>query len=188
MTIFVSLILLGCVHSIILNRQYFWLSIILVLVSLAVSWSSYLFPENILLQFAILMKPLFLLFTTVIIIEHVLKAKKVDLDILVGSVCAFILLGLTWALIYSTLHYFSPAAFISSSTGKAIHSDDLFYFSFTTITTLGYGDILPNIPIAKTLSTLEAIIGWFYMAILVAHLVSLHIMHSLLDQNVSDDN
>jgi len=71
---------------------------------------------------------------------------------------------------------FDPSSFVLQVS--KISSPDFFYFSFTTITTLGYGDIIAKSHTAKTAAMLEAITGQMYIAILVARLVSLHIVHS----------
>ncbi|ADN77282.1 Ion transport 2 domain protein [Ferrimonas balearica DSM 9799] len=91
----------------------------------------------------------------------------------VGSLALFLLLGLVWALIYLVILEFSPEAF--SGLEPRPWQDNLnraIYFSFVTLTTLGYGEITPTNAFAQAAVYLEAIIGTFYLAVVVASLVS----------------
>ncbi|MBY6186511.1 potassium channel family protein [Marinobacter hydrocarbonoclasticus] len=91
----------------------------------------------------------------------------------IGSLALFLLLGLIWALIYLVILEFSPEAF--SGLEPRPWQDNLnraIYFSFVTLTTLGYGEITPNNAFAQAAVYLEAIIGTFYLAVVVASLVS----------------
>jgi hypothetical protein len=86
------------------------------------------------------------------------------------------MLGVIWAVAYTTIAMSDPQAFtgIEQPDGRGWYSGWL-YFSFTTMTTLGYGDIVPVSAFARTLAYLQAIFGQFYIAVLVAGLVSAYI-------------
>ena len=104
--------------------------------------------------------------------KQVLLTGEVDLNIVVGSVALYLLIGMIWSIFYTILLEFSPAALAGFDPG--LWQDNMStttYFSFVTLTTLGYGDISPTTPIAQTLVVLEAITGMFYLAIIVASLV-----------------
>ena len=106
-----------------------------------------------------------------LILRDILYANKVTVDIIRGGICVYLLTGFVWALFYGIGVSFDPHAFSqplieAESYGKSI------YFSFTTLTTLGYGDIIPVSPWAKMLTNLEAIVGQLYPAILISILVS----------------
>lgn len=104
--------------------------------------------------------------------KQVLLTGEVDLNIVVGSVALYLLIGLIWSTFYTILLEFSPDAL--SGIDPSHWQDNMpltTYFSFVTLTTLGYGDISPATPIAQTLVVLEAISGMFYLAIIVASLV-----------------
>ncbi|WP_041054932.1 potassium channel family protein [Vibrio owensii] len=107
------------------------------------------------------------------LVRQILFSGKIDTNKLVGSVALFLLLGLMWTVAYLIVLELDPNAFHGL---VAIKWEDNFsnsaYFSFVTLTTLGYGDISPATPIAKTLVYLESIIGVFYMAVVVSSLVS----------------
>ncbi len=104
--------------------------------------------------------------------RRVLLTGHVDINIITGSVALYLIIGLIWATIYTLLVQLSPEAITGLEAGD--WSDILSamtYFSFVTLTTLGYGDISPVSPIARVLVILEAVTGMFYFAIVVASLV-----------------
>lgn len=108
-------------------------------------------------------------FTLGAMLGRVLTAKRVDFDILCGTAAAYLLLALIWAITYLIIETGWPGSF------SGLNRRDLtefLYFSLTTISTLGYGDILPVSPWARTWAGLQAAIGVFYMAAVVARLVN----------------
>jgi hypothetical protein len=114
------------------------------------------------------------------ILTSVLRAERVDADKIFAAICVLFLLGWFWSDIYVFVQGFGDTdAFrgIRGGSDGALKLD-LTYFSFVTLTTLGYGDITPATTFAQSLVTLEALTGQLYLAILVARLVALHILHS----------
>jgi hypothetical protein len=119
----------------------------------------------------------FYLYTTLVVLTHVLSAKKVTTDILYGAVCVYLMMGMTWMLAYRLIEEFHPGSFVFSegeSPGGLFEVVDLIYYSFVTLTTLGYGDMAPVSGPARSLAMLEATAGALYLAILIARLVSLY--------------
>ena len=105
--------------------------------------------------------------------KEVLLTGKVDFNIITGSVALYLILGLIWAIFYTLLLQHSPAAFQGLQPEHWINAlSTMTYFSFVTLTTLGYGDISPTTPMAEVLVILEAVTGMFYFAIVVASLIS----------------
>jgi hypothetical protein len=93
---------------------------------------------------------------------------------IVGAILLYLTIGLVFVALYSMVGAYSPNAFTGTTiTAHVSLPSDLVYFSFTTLTTLGYGDIMPVHPFARSLSNIEAIIGQVYPATLLARLVSL---------------
>ena len=99
---------------------------------------------------------------------------------MLGAVCGYLLIGLCWTMLYAALLQLHPDAFqfenhltapIGMNNQMSTSFSQLVYFSFVTMSTLGYGDIVPRIPIALTLTWTESVIGQFYLAVLVARLV-----------------
>ncbi len=104
------------------------------------------------------------------LLAHVLRPGQVDADRIFGAACIYLLLGITFALVYNALENHYPGSF---DEGK-LAMNDLVYFSFATLTTLGYGDISPDSDFARIIAVIEASTGVLYTAILVARLVSLY--------------
>lgn len=119
---------------------------------------------------------LFYLFTTMLAFEALFTGEEIDLNMIMGSICVYLLVGICWSIFYFFESIINPGAFngIDVEIGKSRFTD-LLYYSYVTLSTLGYGDITPVTPIARTLSFLEALFGQFYIAILVASFVGMHI-------------
>ena len=110
---------------------------------------------------------------------RVLFHGRVDANRLAGALSLYLLLGLVWTLMYLVLLTFDPQALEGLVFENWRHAfSDTAYFSFVTLTTLGYGDILPRDPLARFLAYLEAVTGVFYLAIVVASLVSIAIQEA----------
>ena len=122
---------------------------------------------------------LFLIAALVTINRKIFLVKKVNSDTIKGGISVFFLIGIVWALFYSIIATLDPQAFSQSGDNIDLF-DSIFYFSFTTLTTLGYGDITPVSDIARTLANLEAIVGMMYPAIYIARLVSLYTAQELI--------
>ena len=131
---------------------------------------SNLFPIAFLLLIQ-LIYILYLSIAAILILRDIFLSPKTTLDNIRGGVCVYLLIGFIWSLLYGITASLDTEAFSqpiieAESYGRAV------YFSFTTLTTLGYGDIIPVSPLAKMLTNLEAIIGQLYPSILMAILIS----------------
>jgi len=119
----------------------------------------------------------FLIQMLVMIWIHIEKENEVTLDLIMASACAYILIGLVWAYFYHFVEVLHPKSFTLPWTP----GDDLwdfYYYSFVTLTTVGYGDILALTKAARALSILEALTGQLYLAIMISRLVGLHASQS----------
>ncbi len=111
--------------------------------------------------------------------KQVLFTGAVDANRIIGAICIYLLMGLIWALMYLFIAQAIPGAF--NGVEQLVWYDnfaDVAYYSYVTLTTLGYGDISPVAPIARFLVYMEALVGVFYMAILVASLIGVGINES----------
>lgn len=109
--------------------------------------------------------------------KQVLFTGEIDNNKILGAICLYLLIGLIWAVLFTLIQLGFPDAFNNTIDSKLWFSlfPEFIYFSFVTLTTLGFGDISPHLPLARFLVYLEAIIGQFYLAILVASLVGSHV-------------
>jgi hypothetical protein len=117
----------------------------------------------------------FILLAILLIGNQIFKQNEVDIHIVNGGICLFLLIGFLWFNLYQIIFLVDQNAFQGlSKVSKADIYYQLLYYSFTTLTTLGYGDISPVHKFAMMLANLEAIIGLMYPAIFIARLVSLY--------------
>ncbi len=153
---------------------------VLILILLGLPWflSEWVFTESSETIFA---SVLFFLYITGTIINHILHSEKVSTDTLYGAVCVYLLLGLLWASIYSFLEHLSPGIIFVTNNSDVIGTltaNELIYYSYTTLTTLGYGDVTSFTPEGRIISVLEAIVGQLFLAFLVARLIAIYTLHA----------
>lgn len=104
--------------------------------------------------------------------KRILLKGEVNGNIIVGAIAVYVLLGLIWSILYLIVLEFSPTAF--NGMEHLLWQENFSrstYFSYVTLTTLGYGDISPAEPISRVLVYLEAMAGTFYMAVVIASLI-----------------
>ena len=105
--------------------------------------------------------------------RHIVGTQKVTHDTVRGGIAIYLLMGILWLVLYQITARLDPNAFNRSWETHEM-GGELLYFSFTTMTTLGYGDIVPTSQLARTLTSLQAIVGPLYLAVFIARLVSMH--------------
>ena len=148
----------------------------LVIAVLVVSVLSSLFDKAGLHMVHLLILLVYLISTTWLAAKQVLFSGRIDGNTIVGSICIFLLMGLVWAMLYLLILAIDPTSF--NGVVEADWYDNfsqLVYYSFVTLTTVGYGEITPALPVARFFAYVEAITGQFYMAILVASLVGVRL-------------
>jgi len=109
-------------------------------------------------------------------IQQIKNAQRVSSNILFATFCLYLIIGMFWGVLYTLLHEIHPEAYsgiLLESQSDPIHLFN--YFSFVTLTTLGYGDITPQTVGAASICQMEAIVGQFFTAVVVAWLVGMHV-------------
>jgi Ion channel len=129
----------------------------------------------------------FIGFTVTISLRFLFRADRVTHGTIWASLCVYLLLGIVWADVYSLLDYPNQGAFTERMELGGEGSVVPLYYSFVTMTTLGYGDISPLTPTARLLSSLQAVMGQLYLTVLVARLVGLHISQTRMTGNSAGD-
>jgi hypothetical protein len=123
---------------------------------------------------------LFLVVLVNMVLRHIFKEGPVNYYRIQGSIVIYMLTGIVWAFLFSLLELLVPGSF--TYTGSSVEVAEPFsqflYFSFVTMTTLGYGDMVPAHPIAKSLVIFEGMFGLLYPVIMIARLVSMEVEHS----------
>ncbi len=108
--------------------------------------------------------------------RQVAVGTEINPNRIVGAICVYLLLGVIWSIFYLVIEFFEPGSFRGlTEAASPTWNPDWLYFSFVTITTLGYGDITPVTQTARSFAFAEAVVGQFYIAVLVAGLVSAYI-------------
>ena len=121
-----------------------------------------------------LLMVLVLTFAIAQVLYRVMSARKVDFNTLCGGISVYLLLAVSWALLFRVIEGVQPGSFALPDEDIYANFNQFIYFSLSSLTTLGYGDIAPLTPVARIWSTLEAVTGVLYIAVLVARLVSLY--------------
>jgi len=121
---------------------------------------------------------IFLSAVLVFLVWAVFKAERVDADTVFAATAVFLLLGIVCAYAFMLVHAADPGAFSLTERDMADPAPALLHYSFTTLTTVGYGSISPMSKLARMISDLEAVIAQLYLAVILARLVSLQIEHS----------
>lgn len=166
------------------NQSTFLVALACSIAAIVVAAASHLFHLSQFLPIGHVLALFFYLLTGSALLKSVLDPGPVTSSRLQAATCGYLLIGLGWALVYSTLEHLHAGAFHDpTGASPASHTvlagfPHLIYYSFTTLTTLGHGDVVPVTPLARSLSTLEAITGQLYLALLVARLVGLSIVGS----------
>jgi hypothetical protein len=174
--VLLSLILLSGVVEASTNSKEFAFISLVALVVIVVRWVGWLSPTGLSLPVRDAATLLALVLLAAVIAMKVFGSHTVTKDRISGAIAFYILAGLVWADAYQLVMLYIPHAFPGIPTLEgAVDRSTWVYFSFATLTTVGYGDIVPVAPIARSLSNLEALIGQLYPAIVLARLVSLQV-------------
>lgn len=127
---------------------------------------------------------IYLMYTTIFLLYRILTRRDVTSNTIFASLCIYLMIGYIWAFLYSMLEIVAPGSFSIDTDvfryqmGHDHTYTELYYFmyySFTSLTTLGLGDIMPASPWARVLTVSEAIVGQIYLVVLVSRLVGMHI-------------
>ena len=120
----------------------------------------------------------FFIFIIVIILKFIFNEDEINRDLIAGAAAVYLLLAIAWAYAYRAIEVLQPGSFALADAQNVSYAVAL-YYSFVTITTLGYGDIFPVTTAAKSCAILEAIVGQLYLVITIALLVGVHVSQTL---------
>lgn len=175
--VFSSLLLYG-IYAIRPRMGFLYFCIAFVITDITVSWIGVAIQSRLLESIGLVMDFTFMSILAALILRRVLRSNSVTGETIAGGICVYLLIGVLWSTVYGVIDSVIPGSFpekvAASSEMVRAHGSttEYLYFSFVTLTTLGYGDITPlNRPV-KMLAALEAVMGQLYIAILVAWLVA----------------
>lgn len=159
------------------RRRTLVVAIVLVIPAVLGNWANHLWPGRYPMEAVFAARLLFLGFVTARLLIFILRAPRVNSEVLCAGISIYLLLGLLWGLAYMVVASATPDAFSFSVPPAAAHTMTpftAFYYSFMTLTTVGYGDITPISNVARMLAILESMSGTLFVGMLIARLVSLY--------------
>jgi hypothetical protein len=172
-----SLVLLAGVVAVADSKRVLVIAIVLAIPAIAGRWINHFRPDLVPPPIFLTAGLILIAFVVGNLLRFVLRAPSVNTDVLCASISAYLLLGLMWTLAYWLVDQLTPGGAFSFNTNagtRSINGFTGFYFSFITLSTVGYGDITPVSKMARWLAAMEAMTGLLYVAVLMARLVSLY--------------
>src|SRR6266700_468650 len=172
-----SLVLLAGIVAVADRKRVLVIAIVLAIPAIAGRWINHFRPD--LIPPAVFLAGGLVLIAFVIanLLRFVLRAPSVNTEVLCASISAYLMLGLMWTMAYWLVDQLTPGGAFSFNTNagpRSINGFNGFYFSFITLSTVGFGDITPVSKVARMLAAMEAMTGLLYVAVLIARLVSMY--------------
>jgi hypothetical protein len=172
-----TVVLLAAVTAVGGTRRTLIVAALLVAPALLTRWLNHLWPELAPPELNLIAAFIFVTFVIGHLFRFVMTAPKVNTEVLCAAISVYLLLAVLWSFLYTLVARFDPDAFaftLAAEVGKTMSGFTAIYFSFESITTIAFGDIMPVSNVARMLVMLEAITGMFYMTIMIARLVGLY--------------
>ena len=189
--LFTGAILLAGVYAVSRRPGNFWIAVGIAAAALGVEGALHARPAPALVVANFALSLTFLVLLAGIVLYAILDELRVTLDTILGGICVYLLLGIAWSVAYSFLEYVEPGSFSidggrlpASLRDDEFRLEELLYFSFVTLTTVGYGDVLPRTSPARALASSEAVTGALYLAVFIARLVGLHMSHQVRNSDL----
>lgn len=175
MDIFLTVLFFNIIFAIGSKRSHLIIASILVLPLVLSTWSIYFYDSTQLSLLTRTFGALFFGYAVIIILQMIARSIDITRETIFAAIVAYLLIALMWAFIYMILEMVVPGSF--SFPDKSLRAETMHfeYFSFVTITTLGYGDVTPLTNRASALALLEALVGQIYLVVLVAWLVGMYV-------------
>jgi hypothetical protein len=174
LNIFITLLLISCIHALSTSHHEAIVACLVILPAIFMDWIGIFFESRQVEIIVDIYKVMAFSYICFGLLRYVLRAGVVDREKIAAAVNVYLFFGLIWRDLYSLVSLLIPGAYNS----ELLTQTDFLYYSFVTLSTLGYGDVLPVVGPAKALAYIEAIIGQLYLTILVARLVGLHIAYT----------
>src|SRR5213080_497941 len=172
-----SLVLVAGVLAVADRKRVLVIALVLAIPAIAGRWINHFRPDLIPPAVFLVAGLILIAFVVGNLLRFVLRAPSVNTEVLCASISAYLMLGLMWTMAYWLVDQLTPGGAFSFNTNagpRSINGFNAFYFSFITLSTVGYGDITPVSTIARWLAAMEAMTGLLYVAVLIARLVSLY--------------
>jgi hypothetical protein len=179
MDIFFTSILISAVYAVSKKKYILLVAALLALPMLVSIWSDNFVKVPSLILVGDCFGILFMAFMVIVILSFIFREQEVTGNVIYGAIVVYLLIAIMWAFVFSVMESINPGSFAIGEGQIEVGRPLFIYYSFVTITTLGYGDITPITALANSFSFLEAVIGQIYLVVLVARLVGIHISQSM---------
>ena len=173
--IFTTIVFIAAMYSIVRSKKHLVFSALLGLPMVISIWLGYFFKSATILVIGELFGMMFIGFAVFELIRFILASEDVTKEVLFAAVIIYLLMALMWSFAYIVLEAIVPGSFNIPGPRLEGNKFVFLYYSFVTITTLGYGDITPATHQAGALAILEAIVGQIYLVVLVSFLVGMFV-------------
>ena len=177
--IFISLLFLSCIFAVSVKKHHLIIAALLALPTFTIMWTSHFVDIGGFEHVKNLFGMLFMLYLTILFLEHFFRQDEINREVIFGSLVVYLLMGLMWGYGYTLLEHLLPGSFTHPASLSELDLDAFDYFSFVTMTTLGYSDITPASDSARAMVMIQAVTGQVYLAVLVARLVGINIAQEL---------
>jgi len=189
-TVLVTLVLLTAVLAVGGGRRTLTWAIILVIPALVGRWSHHFGATRAFPAAGLGPSLVFIVFIVANLFRYILRAPRVTTEVLYAGVATYLMLGVLWANAYVLVAHVMPSAFVFTAgppTSQSMQGFNGLYFSFVTLSTVGYGDIIPIAPVARLLAIVEATVGMLFMTVLIARLVALYSSENVIEEKEKED-
>ena len=173
--LFLTAIAISMLYTISHKKGHVIVGMLLAIVMLASRWLQYFYPNIGIAVFGMIAGALLVALVIANLLGFILKAEAVNREIIYAAMLLYLLAALLWAFVYTVIDLVDPASFNIDLSRPQEYLSVFQYYSFVTITTLGYGDITPVTEVAKAFSALEAVVGQLYLVVAVAWLVGMYV-------------
>ena len=171
--VFLTVIVLSMLYTITGKKRVFYFGWILAIIMLLSLWLKYYISYDVFAMVSMMAGVFFTLLVTSQTMQFIMRSKTVTREVVYAAMLVYFLMAQLWAMVYTFLDRINPASFnLPQGQGDFLVFE---YYSFVTLTTLGFGDITPLTKVAKAFSVLEAVVGQLYLVVVVAWFVGMHV-------------
>ena len=172
-----TLVLVSGVLAVGRSRRTLVWAVVLMVPAVAGRWMDHFWPGLVPQWLIFTAGLIFLIFLIGQFLRFILRAPQVNAEVMYAGISVYLLLGMSWMLAYLLVAQLVPGSFAFNAgpaSSQTMNGFNAYYFSFVTLTTVGYGDITPVSNGARALAAMEAMTGTLYVAVLISRLVALY--------------
>ena len=173
--IFITAIYISMVYTVSHKKRHLYIGVLLAMAMLISLWLQYFQQSNLVFAIGRICGILLLIMVIINTLAFIFKSEDVTIEVIYAAMLVYLLMAFMWSFVYVLLVLINSASFNVALNPGQSYQMRFIYYSFVTITTLGYGDITPATELASSFSILEAVVGQLYLVVVVARLVGMHV-------------